>query len=381
MLLLIFGSVFSGDSQSFDLFIQDQDDSELSKAFINSLNQTKLFNLKLIPKNLDAKEYSKEKRSFFTSIRILIIPKGFQDNLLNSIFSNRINITVSTLKELANRFQRFIPEEQKENINRGIESFSKVNLGEEGELSLIFIFDPSDLNKDALRGSILSIANSFYQRALGIEESVSLKSEEIVIRRLSAVDYYLPGILGAFIMTNGVIGVTQVVSEYRRIGFIKRLAVTPLTKFEWILGNLVTQTLLSLVLAGFMILVGLLVFRIVALPDALTLIILMVGAFCFSGLGLIFGGIIKDVEAATALGNAIAFPMMFLSGSFFPIEIMPDIMQYISKFMPLTYLQLALRSSLILKDSSTALSNLYIVVILALIFLIVGTITVRWRER
>jgi len=52
---------------------------------------------------------------------------------------------------------------------------------------------------------------------------------------------------------------------------------------------------------------------------------------------MMIAGLVKDPEAASGIGNAIALPMMFLSGSFWPVEIMPKYLQTIAKFLPLTY--------------------------------------------
>ncbi|GBC75193.1 hypothetical protein HRbin06_00508 [archaeon HR06] len=379
MLLLILGSVFSGRETKFDLYIQNQDnDSDLSLAFIKVLNQTNIFQLRIIPKEGKIEEYLKEKNPF-SPIRILIIPKGFQNNLLNSTLSNKMNITVTTLKDLLKRFSEFIPKEAKESANKGLSELEKLNLKGE-EVNLIFIYDPSDLMKESVKNIILNVFNNFYQRILGINQSLVFENRESSVRSLKPVEYYLPGIIGAFVMTNGVIGVTQVMAGYKRTGLIKRLAITPLSKFEWVLGNLITQTILSLLLTLAMLIAALLFFNVINLPDPLTLITLVIGSLCFSGLGLILGGLVKDIESATALSNTIAFPMMFLAGSFFPIEIMPKFMQALSNFIPLTYFNLALRSSLILKDLPTTLSNLSLIGILAIIFLTIASLTLKWRE-
>jgi len=50
----------------------------------------------------------------------------------------------------------------------------------------------------------------------------------------------------AFMMTNGVIGLTSIASEFRRSGVTKRLSATPLRKYEWIVGNVLSQAVLAL---------------------------------------------------------------------------------------------------------------------------------------
>ncbi|HMK95039.1 MAG TPA: ABC transporter permease [Candidatus Limnocylindrales bacterium] len=67
---------------------------------------------------------------------------------------------------------------------------------------------------------------------------------------------YVPSITAAFIMTNGIIGLTSTNTEFKRRGIIRRLSITPLTKADWIGGCVLSQTLLNLVLTGVMIGVG-----------------------------------------------------------------------------------------------------------------------------
>jgi len=97
--------------------------------------------------------------------------------------------------------------------------------------------------------------------------------------------------------------------------------------------------------------------------------------------GRILSGFIKDVEAASAIGNAIAFPMMFLSGTYFPLEIMPLYIQTISKALPLTYFSEGLKHAMIYQNPEGVYVNMVIVAVLAVVFIIVGSLVTRWKEK
>ena len=86
------------------------------------------------------------------------------------------------------------------------------------------------------------------------------------------------------------------------------------------------------------------------------------------------------MEAASGLGNAVAFPMMFLSGTFWPIDIMPQFMQLIAKALPLTYFADSLRDSMLLQNYSAAIFNTGITAVFALVFIILGSRFTKWRE-
>jgi ABC-2 type transport system permease protein len=100
----------------------------------------------------------------------------------------------------------------------------------------------------------------------------------------------------------------------------------------------------------------------------------------FSGVGITLGGLFSDPEAASGLGNAIAFPMMFLSGTYWPIDAMPSYLQAVAKFLPLTYFANGLRDAMILNNSAGVLYNLGVVGAFAVAFVAIGAWAMRWRE-
>lgn len=192
---------------------------------------------------------------------------------------------------------------------------------------------------------------------------------------------YVPTMTAAFIMTNGIIGLTSTNTEFKRRGIIRRLSITPLTKRDWIVGCVLSQTLLNLLLTSVMIAIGWVVFSVRVIPDPLTILMIFLGSVMFSGIGMALSGSLKDVEAASAIGNVISYPMMFLSGVFVPLSIMPSTMQSISKFIPLTYFSNGLKASIITKSTSTILFNMGIVGTLAIAFIAIGVLLTSWKEK
>jgi ABC-2 type transport system permease protein len=386
MLLLIFGTVFGGQqSITYNLMVQNLDvdeggrPSDLSRVFINILNQTS-FNVEVMDPSLDARNYLLRYRGF-GNVRILIIPRGFEERLLESGLSARIGVLLSTLEMVRDQFGEFLNESQRTSIESALSQLRTVNASLPGgtvELQLLTL--PGDQSAQAISGIIDSIAGRLGERVLGAKPILSLESEIVQARRLRPVDYYMPGYVAAFIMTNGVVGVTSTVSEYRRRGVLKRLAATPLSKKTWILGNVLAQTVLSLMLLAVMIMVGWIVFRVTAIPDMYSLSLILLGTLTFSGMGVFLGGVVRDVEAATALGNAIVYPMMFLSGSFWPLDIMPSFMQSVARALPLFYFSEGLRQTLILQAPSMALLPFAVMVSLAVIFVALAILTTRWRD-
>ncbi len=387
LLLLVFGAVFGGmgGASTYTLFIQNLDtkdgtNTEISDAFVEALNSTETFSIDHIPVDVsDLRSYVRDALGpLGGDIRILVISRGFQEDLLNGTLKVRVGITYVTLQTLYWQMN----ETEKMAVEQGLNQMSQYNASlPRREALLTLILDESDQSSAIVKSVVMSVANAFNYELIGAKNVVTFKEEPFTERQLRTIDFYLPGVISAFIMTNGIIAVTTNTTEFKRRGIIKRLSITPLGKMEWILGNVLSQTLLNLMLTGIIIVVGWLVFSVQAIPDIYSIILIFLGSILFSGMGMLLSGLIKDVEAASAIGNAIAFPMMFLSGAYWPVEVMPDYMQAIAKVLPLTYFSEGLRSAMIYKYTEGIITNTIIVAVLAVIFIILGSLMTRWKEK
>jgi len=84
---------------------------------------------------------------------------------------------------------------------------------------------------------------------------------------------------------------------------------------------------------------------------------------------------------ALSIGNAIAFPIMFLSGTYFPVEIMPSYLQTVAKAPPLTYFSEGLRYAMIYEYAEGIYVNLAVVGVLVVGFTVFGSLVTRWKEK
>ena len=192
--------------------------------------------------------------------------------------------------------------------------------------------------------------------------------------------YYLPGLTAAFVMTNGVIGLTSVGSELKRNGVLRRLSATPLTRLEWLLGNFLSQIILAFALAVVLLALGFALYDASLLINAYSVVVLFLGALLFSGVGMVLAGLVKDPEVASELGNLVAFPMMLLSGTFWPISSMPSYLQTVANALPLTYFADGLRSPMVSADFSAAFTDLVIVAVFAMVLIMLGARFTQWKE-
>jgi len=95
---------------------------------------------------------------------------------------------------------------------------------------------------------------------------------------------------------------------------------------------------------------------------------------------MIIGRFVKEEETADMAGGAITFPMMFLAGTFFPLEQMPDFMQNIAKVLPLYYVNEALRNTMIYADIDKTLYFSAFVLVFATVFFVIGVMLTKWKE-
>ncbi|MFT4958094.1 MAG: ABC-2 type transport system permease protein, partial [Halobacteriales archaeon] len=246
---------------------------------------------------------------------------------------------------------------------------------------IMFLTPSDDETGSAVRGIIESHVATFNEKAIGVEQPpTTITTGTTNSRNLGAVDYYLPAFIATIVLINGVISVTSEVAGFKSDGTLKRLVATPLRKRDWILANMIQQSVLAVVLAGVMVLVAHLAFGVTVIPGPLSIALILLGAIAFSGLGITLGSFINDADAATSLGNAIAFPMMFLSGVFWEISLMPEYLQTVAKLMPLYHFHRGLRRLMILDTTEGTLLPFVILGIGSVAFLAVAIRVSEWRD-
>jgi ABC-2 type transport system permease protein len=100
----------------------------------------------------------------------------------------------------------------------------------------------------------------------------------------------------------------------------------------------------------------------------------------FASLGMLVGTISKNTETASVVGNIISFPMMFLSGTFFPISLMPTYLQYVSHALPLFYIIDGLTGIMIYSNFAQTTVDLIVVVVMTIVAFAAAAKVFRWRE-
>ncbi len=169
------------------------------------------------------------------------------------------------------------------------------------------------------------------------ETPFTVVSQQLNERSLTAFDYTFAGLLGFAIMGMGIFGPVNVFPELKKMGILRRLSTTPLKVWQYFLATMLGQAAIGLLALGVMFGVAIGVFHLQVIGSYFELaIFLVLGIATILGIGLALGGWARNERQAAPLSNIIVFPMMFLSGTFFPRYLMPEWLQNVSAFLPLT---------------------------------------------
>jgi ABC-2 type transport system permease protein len=170
-----------------------------------------------------------------------------------------------------------------------------------------------------------------------VQEPFTVTGEELKQKSLSAFDYTFAGLLGFAIIGMGIFGPVNVFPELKKMGILRRLSTTPLKVWQYFLSTMIGQAVVGLLSLAIMFAVAVVVFKLKIVGNWLELTLLLtMSIIMILGIGLALGGWAKNERQAAPLSNIIVFPMMFLSGTFFPRFLMPEWLQNVSNFLPLT---------------------------------------------
>ena len=200
--------------------------------------------------------------------------------------------------------------------------------------------------------------------SLAIVQPYNIQTQGVVSGHFSYFDFIAPGIVAMTVMMSVMTGLPAAISHERELGTLDGMMVAPINRLSIILGKTLAQTARGLLQGTIILTLATILFGVTIHGSMLLVIgLLLLGVFSFVGLGVVLPSFGKDQEIAMMLMMTLMFPMMFLSGVFFPIQQMPWYMQDISKVLPLTYASQALRKVMVLGAGVPAISTELIILI------------------
>lgn len=219
-------------------------------------------------------------------------------------------------------------------------------------------------------------------KAVGAPELFSLDKKPVKSRNIGYLDILVPGILGMAVMTSAVSGMAADIAESREKKILKRLFVTPLRTSHFLIAQIGVFLTIAVAQVAIILLVSIFVFKVdISGSYFLLFLVALFGCALFLNIGFIIAGLLKSTRAVEAVANSVTIPMMFLSGVFFPKEIMPKIMAAMVDYLPLTPLVDALRKISIDGAGLADLGREFLFLgVWFLVLLITATKTFRFRE-
>jgi ABC-2 type transport system permease protein len=177
--------------------------------------------------------------------------------------------------------------------------------------------------------------------------SAIIKETQIKTREYKTIDFILPGQLGFSLLSTGVFGTAFVFLSLRITLVLKRFFATPVKRYSIVLGEAIARISFALIGALFIIIIGHYAFSFTLVHGFVTvlnmLLLSLIGVIVFMGFGFVVSGIAKSESTVPPIANIITLPQFLLSGTFFSINVFPAWLQPISRALPLTYLNDALR--------------------------------------
>lgn len=300
--VILFGTIFAGGSSDYTIGWVDQDGS----APIASLRQAFIDNapIELVDGTLDAMKA--EMRSGEVD-GIIVIPKGVA---------------------------------------------AAIAAGQGGQpgapVALTVVTDPS---RSSTSQAVTQIATGLVMAAnlqlSGATPLMTVATESLQTGRLNSVSFFVPSILAMALMQLGVFAAIPLVQQREKL-ILKRLSATPLPRWTLVGSNVIVRLIIAAAQTLIILGIGIAVLGVEVTGNPVTIAgFVVLGALTFTSIGYVIASFARTEEAANGMTSIVQFPLMFLSGIFFPLEVMPEWLRGVATFMPLTYLGDALRQTMV----------------------------------
>ena len=328
ILILLFGAIFSGGSTGpATVYVQNLDGGQVGNSFIAALNSTTAMRLVSVSPGQNFTQYL----SSHSSSDGVVIPAGFTQAY---VANQPINVTV--------------------------------------------FGNPASTTSAIVSGITAEIVNAFNLH--GAKGTIGVTAKTAVSSSYKYIDFLIPGLVGFSALTSPMFALVNLSSTYRRDKVFKLLSLTPLTKTEWLMSKIIWYIGTTAISFALMSVVGIYMFGAHITFSWGILMFLVLGPFFFVSLGMLVGTVSNSPESAAVVGNLVTFPMMFLSGTFFPVESMPLYLQGIAHVLPLYYLIEGLTNVMIYGNYPAAFFDIGVIVVCAIVTFALAVRFFRWRE-
>ena len=194
------------------------------------------------------------------------------------------------------------------------------------------------------------------------------------------IDAAIPSLTAVIISMTGLMSITITLTTYREKGILRRLRTTPVTPLVILTAQVIV--IFAMTCLGMLLLIaaGKLVYHVRFEGNAFSVLAgFILGSLSFFGIGFLLAGSMSTVRSAWTVAMVLLYPMLFLSGAFFSVNLLPTIVQKVSVFLPLTYVVNLLQGLWIGEPWSSHLLDVCVLVAILLLGILITAKTFRWE--
>jgi ABC-2 type transport system permease protein len=200
---------------------------------------------------------------------------------------------------------------------------------------------------------------------------------------LGGLGYLDRSVSGYMAMVISIVGLTAVPisSAIRReSGVLRRFSATPLRPLTYFLTDVLVPFAMTLLGIVLLFLVGVVAYRVHFEGNLLSLLAgISLGACAFFALGYALVGLVPSSRAVVVISNVVLYPLMIFSGAMVPLEVMPETVRTVSRFLPLTHLVSLLRGLWFGEGWGGYLTEVAVLACIALVGILIVAWTFRWE--
>lgn len=181
--------------------------------------------------------------------------------------------------------------------------------------------------------------------------------------------WYVASYLAVVIAAIGLVMVPVHLAAYRERGVLLRFTAAGFPQWAFAIAQLVVGVVLTLVASAVLLAVAAPVYGLPPVQEPVRVVLaVLLGALCFTAIGLLIGSLVPNARAAQGLGLLAFFPSFLLGGGGPPPSVMSDAMQQVSNVLPLTHVTDAIREPWLGLASGTG----HLLVVIAVLVVAVG---------
>ena len=330
--LIIFGFIFRGGGATFNIALINESKTVYSQNFTDQLRESK--SLKFA--DVSTLDEAKTKLTRQEIDLILILPQEFGQPNSQGVPTGSLQLKYATQDE------------------QTIQTYENVFSG---------------------------IVQTLNTSLVPTQPPITLQSENLNLKVVSRFDYLFAGILGYALMSLGVFSMSSSFPADKQSGALRRLRMAPLKVWQLILSIGFSRIVVGVIIAALMYGIASLMFEFTIQGNLwYALIFTVFSTVCMFGIGMGIGGWAKNENQASPIAQLITLPMMFLSGTFFPRFVMPEALQQVSMYLPLSPVIDGLRKILTEGASLTGVGfELILITGWIVIIYVIAIKTFRWE--